>query len=335
MKYSDFFTAVPAVERAIGYVFRDKGLLAQAFTRTSFCNENYTESSPYQSNEVLEFLGDSVLSVSVASMLTEQNSKRYRFGIRTEFGEGDFSNIKSRLSDKTNLSESIKKLGLQKYLLMGEGDVKLNIQNEPSVMEDLFESIIGAVYLDSDKSMTAVTGVLGRILDVSRYLNGADTVKLGSCKNLLQEYCAEKSRRLPVPEYVISWEGPDHLRTYTAECRIGNEVFGTGCGKNRKSAEGEAAAAALEELKKRESSAELCKACTADPTETAKAYSRTHGLRAPEYHDMGESLRSTKTRPEFVVECKFGGIMKLGLGASKKEARNNALLEILGELIAD
>ena len=332
MKYSDFLSRAHEIERAIGYIFADKSLLAQAFTRTSFCNENHTAKTPYQSNEVLEFLGDSVLSLSVASMLTEQNSKRYELGIKSELAEGDFSNIKSRLSDKTNLSASIKKLGIQKYLLMGEGDVKLGIQNEPSVMEDLFESIIGAVYIDSGKSTVAVTAVLKNILDVSAYLNSRETVKLGSYKNLLQEWCAEKSRRLPVPEYTVSWEGPDHMRVYTAECKIGGEVVGTGHGKNRKSAESSAAAAALERLSGAEQDKKTPSAKAQDPIEIAKAYAKSHGVGAPVYNEMGESLRSTKTRPEFVVECQFTGKMKIGLGASKKEARLAALRQILEEI---
>ena len=332
MKYSDFFMHVGAIEGAIGYTFRDKSLLAQAFTRTSFCNENHSARAPYQSNEVLEFLGDSVLSLSVASMLTEQNSKRYEFGIKTEFGEGDFSNIKSRLSDKTNLSVSIKKLGIQKYLLMGEGDIKLEIQNEPSVMEDLFESIIGAVYLDSDKNTARVMEVIGNILDVSAYLDSAERVKLGSCKNLLQEWCAEKSRRLPVPEYTVSWEGPDHLRVYTAECRIGDELLGRGVGKNRKSAESAAAAAALSELKLREGGA--LQRPQAEPLELARAYAKKHGCPSPVYLDVKETERSTKTRPEFTVGCRFAGTEAFGVGASKKEARLSALRKILEELDA-
>ena len=330
MKYSEFLSACTEIEAAIGYTFTDKSLLAQAFTRTSFCNENTAKGTPYQSNEVLEFLGDSVLSLSVASMLTEQNSERYRFGIKTVFNEGDFSNIKSRLSDKRNLSESIKKLGIQKYLLMGEGDIKLDIQNEPSVMEDLFESIIGAVYIDSGKSTETVMGVLGNILDVSAYLYSAERVKLGSCKNLLQEWCAQKSRRLPVPEYSVSYEGPDHSRVYTAQCRIGGELLGSGRGKNRKSAESAAAAAALEELKLREDGRGEEK--LPEPTERASEYARAHGCKAPEFEEMGETEHSTKTRPEFAVGCSFGGVYKVGSGASKKEARLSALRSVLKAL---
>ena len=333
MKYSDFLNCCGKIEKALGYSFQDKSLLAQAFTRTSFCNENQSAAAKYQSNEVLEFLGDSVLSLCVADMLIEENSKRYSFGISTTFHEGDFSNIKSKLSDKTNLSESIRKLGIQKYLLMGEGDVKLGIENEPSVMEDLFESIIGAVYLDSDKNTSAVMSVLKNILDISAYLDSERRGTLGSYKNLLQEWCAKKSRRLPVPEYTVSSKGPDHIKTYHAICKIGDTVYGEGVGKNRKRAESEAAKAALAALYEREKkSGEQNSAKLSDPAEIAREYMKKRSCPAPEYHDLGETSHSTKTRPEFSVECRFAGKIKSGVGASKKEARLSALKAVLAEL---
>ena len=155
------------IEKKIGYSFKDKSLLRQAFTRTSFCNENKGKGGKkYQSNEVLEFFGDSLLSAAIVTLLMKDCTERYEFGISTSLNEGDFSNIKSRLSDKKNLSLATEKLGLQKYLLMGEGDAKLGIENEPSVIEDLFESIIGAIYLDSGndikKVIASVSKKIGR-----------------------------------------------------------------------------------------------------------------------------------------------------------------------------
>ena len=153
-KKKDFSAAIPEIEKKIGYVFKDKSLLTQAFTRTSFCNEHTpSPKEKYQSNEVLEFFGDSVLSLAIVTMIIKDFSERYPYGIKTELGEGDFSNIKSKLSDKKNLSDRMRELGLSKFLRMGEGDAKLGVENEPSVMEDLFESIIGAIYIDSGMDM--------------------------------------------------------------------------------------------------------------------------------------------------------------------------------------
>lgn len=332
MKYADFFANVEEIETLLGYVFHDKSLLAQAFTRTSFCNEhNLSDPVQHQSNEVLEFLGDSVLSLVVATMLTEENSQKYKYGIKTAFKEGDFSNIKSKLSDKTNLSASIKKLGIQKHLLMGEGDVKLGIQNEPSVMEDLFESVVGAVYIDSEKNLETIKSVITNILDVSIYLKGETKGTEGSAKNLLQEWCAEKSRRLPVPEYSVSVSGPEHSPTYIAECRIGEHIWGIGSGKNKKSAESSAAKEALIALKKSFPEAESAESYTSLLARLSSYRKKTKAPQ-PDFKELGETEFSTKTRPEFIAECTLGTCTKIGTGASKKEAKRLALFLVLEEL---
>ena len=236
------------IERKINYTFRDKTLLIQAFTRTSYCNEiNPTVKVKYHSNEVLEFFGDGVLSLSIISFLLKECTERYEHGIRTELGEGDFSNIKSKLSDKQNLSKSMKALGLEKHLLMGEGDYKLGIQNEPSVMEDLFESIVGAIFIDSDMNIRAVIDAVSGMLDMSVY---TDRQKIAqSAKNALQEWCADKKHRLPAPKYeTLSEDGPDHKKTYMRGCYIGDKLMGRGIGKNFKLADAAAAEDALKAL---------------------------------------------------------------------------------------
>lgn len=244
-----FDNNVKEIECAIGYTFSDKSLLRQAFTRASFCNENnYKRKEPYQSNEVLEFFGDSVLSMAIITSLITTKTKRYSGGIKTDLGEGDFSNIRSHLADKKNLSENISRLGLQKYLIMGEGDAKLGIENERSVMEDLFESLIGAIYIDSSFDMEAVKRAVEKMLDLSVYLTATKRVNQ-SYKNMMQEWCADKSRRMPPPVYEKrAEEGPDHNKTYTCVCVIDGKDMGVGRARSVKLAESEAARAALEAL---------------------------------------------------------------------------------------
>ena len=236
------------IEKKINYTFKDKSLLIQAFTRTSYCNEiNSTVKVKYQSNEVLEFFGDGVLSLSIISFLLKECTERYEHGIKTELKEGDFSNIKSKLSDKQNLSRSMKALGLEKYLLMGEGDAKLGIQNEPSVMEDLFESIVGAIFIDSNMSIGTVIESVSGMLDMSVYTSKQKISQ--SAKNALQEWCADKKHRLPAPRYeTISEDGPDHKKTYMRACYIGDKLMGRGIGKNFKLADAAAAEDALQAL---------------------------------------------------------------------------------------
>lgn len=271
MKKVLFDVALSDIEGKLGYTFRDKSLIRQAFTRTSYCNENPKEK--LQSNEVLEFFGDGVLSVTIISFLLESRTERYSHGIRTELHEGDFSNIKSKLSDKTNLSKSIKKLGLESYLLLGEGDKKLGIESEPSVMEDLFESIVGAVYIDSEKNMSDVARVVSNMLDMSVYEK--NTRPAQSAKNSLQEFCADKSRRLPPPEYkTIKEEGPDHKKSYTRGVYVGGELIAVGEGKNLKIADANAAAAALSVLEEKEKS--KTKPDTPPRAKKSKQNQRTH-----------------------------------------------------------
>lgn len=360
---------VGEIEKKIGYTFKDKSLLIQAFTRTSFCNEiNPTVKTKYHSNEVLEFFGDGVLSLSIISFLLKECTERYEHGIRTELGEGDFSNIKSKLSDKQNLSKSMKALGLEKHLLMGEGDYKLGIQNEPSVMEDLFESIVGAIFIDSDMSIGAVIKAVSGMLDMSVY---TDRQKISqSAKNALQEWCADKKRRLPAPRYeTLSEDGPDHKKTYVRGCYIGDKLMGRGIGKNFKIADSEAAEDALKALMakseqeaktanttetqkpkpaakkkaapekevKEEPAKSVTEAIIASnkkqggATATLKSYATSNKKSSPTFRDLGERKNGNKT--ECAVECSFMGETSLGIGSTRLEAREAAsalMVEIIG-----
>ena len=245
-----FDTYIPEIEDKIGYKFRDKSLLRQAFTRASFCNEaNRTERVGYQSNEVLEFFGDSVLSAVIVTSLIKTKTERYAHGIKTGLKEGDFSNIRSKLADKRNLSDNITRLGLEKYFIMGEGDAKLGIENERSVKEDLFESVVGAIYIDSGFDMSVVSSAVERMLDLSVYLTKAKA-PMQSYKNMLQEWCADKKRRMPQPVYKKTSEsGPEHNKCYTVACYVGDECVGEGSGRSVKLAESAAAERALKKLK--------------------------------------------------------------------------------------
>ena len=228
------------IEEKIGYKFKNKSLLKQAFTRESYCNELHAVGVNAQSNEVLEFCGDSVLGASVITILMEKYSAIGSDGMKSKLDEGDFSNIKSRLSDKRMLSERIYELGLYEYLLLNKGDEKMNIATQPSVMEDLFESIVGAIYFDSNKDMSLVISIINRMLDVERYLEGNDVQALKSSKNVLQEWCQDRHMQRPVYD-VVSESGPEHQKSYTVLCSIEGRAYASGIGKNKKAAESDAA----------------------------------------------------------------------------------------------
>ena len=361
------------IEKKINYTFKDKSLLTQAFTRTSFCNEvNPTSKVKYHSNEVLEFFGDGVLSLSIISFLLKECTERYEHGIRTELGEGDFSNIKSKLSDKQNLSKSMKALGLEKHLLMGEGDAKLGIQNEPSVMEDLFESIVGAIFIDSGMNIQAVIDAVSSMLDMSVY---TDRQKIAqSAKNALQEWCADKSRRLPAPRYeTLSEDGPDHKKTYMRGCYIGDKLMGRGIGKNFKLADAAAAEDALKVLmaqneqntqskvvKKQQNQAsdtdtqvklntENINASTSNATPEstvtqsqvqekknipATTFLKNYATSNKKPSPVYKDLGEKKNgaKTEYNVECCFMDVSAIGTGATRLEAREDASMLVAEKL---
>ena len=320
-KRNEFSECIPEIEKKLGYVFKDKSLLMQAFTRTSFCNEHKpSDKEKYQSNEVLEFFGDSVLSLAIVTMIIKDFSERYPYGIKTELGEGDFSNIKSKLSDKKNLSDRMRELGLSRYLRMGEGDSKLGVENEPSVMEDLFESIIGAIYIDSGMDMTRVMKTVSGMLSAKQYLTKG-TVPVQSAKNALQEWCADKKRRLPPPVYkTVSESGPEHKRVFERSCSIGERTYAVGVGKNQKLADADAAAKALKVLMEEEK-----KKKSPEPDESTVTrlmeYISSARLPGASFYDLGEAEDSTPERPNFRVACKIGDQTCEGVGQSKKSAR--------------
>ena len=324
----DFDKKIKEIEQKIGYTFKDKSLLRQSFTRTSYCNESRAKNRPI-SNEVLEFFGDSILSAAIITRLLDDKTERSAMGLYTALSEGDFSNIRSKLADKRNLSKSTAALGLQKYLIMGEGDAKCGIENEPSVMEDLFESIIGAVFVDSDRDMKTVIRVVSGMLDTSVYL--CEKASAHSPKNSLQEYCADKKHRLPAPVYeTVSAEGPEHKRTFVRSVKIGDRVIATGRGKNQKEADSAAAEAALEIL-----ISEGEKSARTSGTEVLtrlKAIASEKKQPSAEFRDRGETSRSTDYAPEFSIECRFMGFSATGIGRSKQEARIAAAEALLNSL---
>lgn len=324
----DFKKNVSEIEKRIGYTFNDKSLLTQSFTRTSFCNER--RHNGYSSNEVLEFFGDSVLSAAIISILLDKKTERYEHGIRTALTEGDFSNIRSKLSDKRNLSKSTAVLGLQGFLIMGEGDAKLGIENEPSVMEDLFESIVGAVYIDCGRDMETVIRVVSGMLDTSVYLD--DTPTAASPKNALQEFCQDKNHRLPPPVYkTVGESGPDHRKVFERAVYIGDRQVAVGKGKNQRAADTAAAEAALELL-----TAEVQnKKVTILGTEVLaklKALAQENKQPSPEFRDLGEGPKHSERTPEFMVECRLMGKSAVGIGNSKQQARIAAADKLLTEL---
>lgn len=154
---------ISAIQKIIGYEFRNSDLLQQAFIRRSYSKEKGGEN-----NEVLEFIGDKVLELIVVKILSEEfgsitSGDFHEFA--SEYQENKLTEIKKHLVEKDTLANCIDDLGLADYLIMGEGDRKNHVENSPSVMEDLFEAILGAVAIDSNYDLKALQDVIELMLN--------------------------------------------------------------------------------------------------------------------------------------------------------------------------
>ena len=225
-------------------------------------------------------------------------------------------------------------LDLAQYLIMGEGDKKEGVMREASVMEDLYESILGAVYIDSDRNMDAVIGVVERTLDTSIFLERRAPVQ--SYTGLLQEYCQDRSRRLPLPVYRTRAKvGPEHQPTYEQICLIGDRTEGVGYGKSTKEGNNEAARAALDSLRRREG--EHAPRPQGSPDKTPAYRLHLYAKQNPSLgtlEDLGatEHPHATPTAPRYLYTYRLGDWVAEGDAPSKNEPQQNAARELLKKL---
>lgn len=215
--------------RTLGYSFNNESLLLQALTHRSAANNH---------NERLEFLGDSILSIIISDALYHQFPKAT---------EGDLSRMRATLVRGDTLAKIAKEFQLGDYLTLGPGELKSGGFRRESILADAVEAIIGAIYLDSE--LETVRGLLlgwyeQRLQEIKPGLSQKDA------KTQLQEYL--QGDKKPLPEYeVVSVEGEAHNQRFTVECRIEGQANAvTGVGSSRRKAEQQAAAQALELLKK-------------------------------------------------------------------------------------
>jgi len=186
-------------------------------------------------NERLEFLGDSVLGAVCATLLYQKYSEK---------NEGELAKIKSVVVSEDILSEIALRLQIDKILLLGKGEELSGGRTKKAILADAAEALIGALYVDSGYK-TAFDFVSRCITPEINRVTGENYHK--DYKSLLQEYCQKFFHCYP--EYcIIKRSGPEHDRTFWMEVRVGETVYGTGTGRNKKSAEQEAARVAYEAL---------------------------------------------------------------------------------------
>ena len=222
------------LQQAIGYRFRDVGLLEHAMTHTSRANEDV--SGGVVDNESLEFLGDAVLGFAIADQL---------FRDFPEFDEGQKSKTKAALVSTPALARQAERLGLGDHLLLGRGEEKTGGRRKQALLADGYEALIAAIYLDGgiEQARAFIAREFQPQLDeISRHgLTGRDH------KSARQEYL--QSHDDPLPEYRVAGTlGPDHRKLYQVEVVVRGEAIAVATGPSKKEAEQEAARSALEKL---------------------------------------------------------------------------------------
>ncbi len=219
------------LEETIGYTFQNKEYGIEALRHSSYANEN--KQLGICSNERLEFLGDSVLSLVTSSAL---------FGYFSGQPEGDLTKLRADLVCTRSLAGFARSIHLGDYVLLGHGQELVGGRDQDKILEDAFEALLAAIYLDSGKDLDVVASFLNPLLkaEVDKCMTGHPIL---DPKSHLQEIVQEAKGSLAYE--IIAESGPDHDKRYVCEVRIDNNVMGRGEGSSKKKAEIAAAEDAL------------------------------------------------------------------------------------------
>lgn len=221
-------------QKDICYKIKNKEKFINALLHSSY--SNLTVRNGFESYERLEFLGDAVLALAIGDFLFRRYPKK---------PEGELTKIRSILASGKVLAKKAQELNLGKYIILGPGEEKTGGREKESILADIFESIIGAIYLERGLN-AAKKFVEQSILNEYQVIISGTDVK--NYKGELIEYCQQN--QLKVPRYIIKGQkGFEHLKIYTIEVKIGEEILGIGEGATKKEAEQRAAEKAFENLK--------------------------------------------------------------------------------------
>jgi len=218
------------LEQKIGISFKDQSLFQQAFTHTSFAHEQKNRGS-YPHNERLEYLGDAVLELIVSEYLY------HRF---PDMSEGALTRTRARMVCESSLATFAKECNLGQYLRLGKGEEMTGGRTRPSILADVFEAFIGALYLDQGLEV-AKKFLYNQIFPK---LDDQWLLQMVDAKSQLQELVQQE--RLGVLQYqIVDMKGPAHDRQFVAEVYLDDECLGKGSGRTKKEAEQQAATQAL------------------------------------------------------------------------------------------
>jgi len=218
--------------RKINYTFHDETLLERALTHRSAIQNGITNTN---SNERLEFLGDSVLGLIVTDELF------HSFPDKTE---GELTRVKSHIVSREILAHEAKRIGLGKYLILGCGEERSGGRDRHSILSNTFEALLGALYLDGgiDHARMFIKRFL--VKDLNRFFKRKFHANY---KSWLLEHVQGEGKKNPMYR-VLKESGPDHKKIFTVEVSVLGEILGRGQGLSKKKAEQAAAYEAVKKL---------------------------------------------------------------------------------------
>ncbi len=223
-------TKLSQFERKIGYHFRRKDLLSQALTHSSYAYENPDK---VRDNELLEFLGDSVIGLIAADFF---------FSSYPERTEGDLSKLKSSAASTIALSEFARQIRMDRFIRLGKGEETSGGRSKNTILAGAFEAVLGALYLDG--GFEAARNFFLPLLEFSFRKIKSERFQINNYKSALQEYLQKED--LPAPRYrTLTAVGPDHKKIFVVEVYANQTPLGKAKGASRKSAEQKAAERAL------------------------------------------------------------------------------------------
>ena len=229
LKYVNKNRVVPVskVEESIGYKFKNQKLLIKAFTHTYYAYENGVES-----NEKLEFLGDSIL---------EYISSKYIYNNYPNLKEGEMTKVRAEAVCEKSLYKVAQKHNFSDFLLLGKSEIIGEKTVRPAILADSVEALIAAIYFDAGLDEVEKF-IISNIKDTIEY--SSNNIGMKDYKTVLQEKLQEHGS-VNIEYIITKEEGPDHDKTFTACVKCNGEILASGKGKNKKSAEMDAAKKAL------------------------------------------------------------------------------------------
>lgn len=215
------------LENSIGYTFKNKHLLENALTHTSYAYEKYV-----QSNEKLEFLGDSIL---------EFISSKYLYNNFPKLSEGEMTKVRATIVCEESLYKIAKKHNFSDFLFLGKSELACHKEARPAIMADSVEAVIAAIYFDAGLE-EAERFIVENLKEEAEL--ASKNVGQKDYKTVLQEKLQEHGE-VHIKYEIIKEEGPDHDKKFTARVSCNGKILATGEGKTKKLAEMEAAKKAL------------------------------------------------------------------------------------------